>query len=260
MNAFRARVSLILVLLCLVGRLSVSAEEVPAPEVTVEGILISQNSAAGIVRSWEGDSYLVRPGQSLGEYTVLAIDPNQIVFGYGRAKFPIKMAGAALPPGPILRLQGASLPYAVRLVCDGPVQIAPDVLGKVTLQTACTPAQALEQVLQGTSFGVSKHRGITIVAQRSSLAGVVTRFDQNMTALSQAPSRKVSMSFMAADLTYVSQVCAREMKLEIAGSPPQGLVTCGLHSRPAAEILALACALQTRPVGVSLNGRSLVFR
>lgn len=244
----------------------VSAQDDLAPEVTLEGILISSDGACAIVRATGGDAYLARPGQDLGGYTVLEVSRNRMVLGYGSRKFPIQMegdGGAALPPGPCLRLRGASLPYAIKLVCQArrqEVQVAPDVSGKVTLHAAFVPDRALEQVLENTAFGATKQRGMVIVARRSSLKAVVDRFEQNLSALSQASTRKVSMDFMLADLRYFCQICAKEMNLSIEGQPPTGQVTCRVSARPAAQTLALACALQTHPVAVSLKGKSLVFR
>lgn len=99
-----------------------------------------------------------------------------------------------------------------------------------------------------------------LVARQSNLQSVVSRFDQNLSALGQAPVKKVSMDFLKADLGYVCQICVHEMKLSIVGQPPSGLVTCRVSARPAAQTLALACALQTPPVAVSLRGGSLVFQ
>ncbi|GMU53408.1 MAG: hypothetical protein AMXMBFR33_25540 [Candidatus Xenobia bacterium] len=251
-------------LLCLSG--AVSAEEVSEPGVSVEGLLVCKSGRYAIVRVTGGEAYLVRPGQSLGSYVVHAVDPHQIVLGYGSARFPIAMAGdanAALSQGPSLRLQGASLPHAVKLVClvdRKEVQIAPDVSGKVTLHSVFVASQAMDQVLQNTSFGWTKHRGVTIVARQTSLKAVVARFEQNLSSLSQAPVKKVSMDFMMADLAFVCQISAKEMKLSIEGQPPSGNVTCWVSARPVAQTLALACALQPNPVAVSLKGTSLVFQ
>lgn len=233
-----------------------------AQDITVTGVLVTDKAAFCIVKSPEGKEYLARAGETLGEYTVVKIDPSQVVLSDGSSKLPLRMAGEALP-APCLRLKDASLPFAIRLVCEArgeDMQVAPDVKGKITLLTRYEPGQALAQVLEGTSYGSTSHKAFTIVAQQAHLKTVVGQFEQNLAALSKASAQKVSFSFVEADLKYFCQICAKEMKVQIEGAPLMGSVTCRVKSRPAAQSLALACALQVRPIAVSLRGTSLSFR
>jgi len=59
--------------------------EVPAPEVTVNGIVGSNSGRQAIISTGVG-TRMISPGQKLGDYRVSKIGPNFVTFTYGGTK------------------------------------------------------------------------------------------------------------------------------------------------------------------------------
>ena len=66
--------------------------EVPAPEVTVTGIVSSGSGSQAIISTSAG-TRMVSSGQKLGDYRVSSIGPNYVSFSYGQTKvFKVPLA------------------------------------------------------------------------------------------------------------------------------------------------------------------------
>lgn len=71
---------------------AVQEPEIPAPEVTVTGIVSSGSGSQAIISTSAG-TRMVSSGQKLGDYRVSSIGPNYVSFSYGETKvFKVPLA------------------------------------------------------------------------------------------------------------------------------------------------------------------------
>lgn len=60
--------------------------EIPAPEVTVNGIVSSGSGRQAIISTGNNITRVISPGMKLGDYRVSTIGPNYVTFNYGGKK------------------------------------------------------------------------------------------------------------------------------------------------------------------------------
>ena len=72
------------------GNTRVFAETVPAPSVAVQGVILSTSGNQAIVTS-PTRTYMIRPGDKLGDYKVSAIEAHKVIFSFKDKNFAIAL-------------------------------------------------------------------------------------------------------------------------------------------------------------------------
>ena len=237
----------------------------PPPEVSYIGYATTSSSKVGVIKT-SYSSRVIREGETLGDYEVLELNPDSVVFGYETAhRFEIPADMQSGPDGPSPQAGSIFMSFdcdivdatrALAALTDSNVFLAPDVAQYVEVRptTASSFQKALEIALASTPYASREESGFTIV-------GLKPTVDQTAQAIanSRHGGNSVKLNFKNADLVYVIDVLARESSQQLfLDEYVEGSVTIRCDEVPAEDVLALILNSREEPYPFLFSRSTLV--
>ena len=260
--------------------LSAAAQEKPAaPQIQFCGTLESTAGKFAVVRSPK-QTYVCKEGESLGDYQLTEVGNRKITFTYKEFTYPFSLTNTTaaphktvekrsdlktLPQKGVVQMEVADLELdfalkALAKATNNEFHMAPDLEARLTFSGSFKAEDALDKMLENTVYDWTVQRGVLIVAEKVRLRSILDKFEQNLTALEGAPRATSRLDFVNCEFGYFLAACAKIMGLKVgADAPSEGSATC-LTGRPAAESLALNCALQNPQLTLRVTGGTISFK
>ena len=249
----------------------IHAQEVPAPQVRIGGIIRTARGYSAVVCG-KNASFLVTAPSKLGDYSVVEIRANQVVFGFrqnlwgfnlqpANSKQLLKLPSTASPTDGTdsVDIHFRDLEYAhgaLWLMNDLGGWVCPEMSRRrIDIEaTKCSLEKALKSMAELDDLQLFKYRGLNLI--------LTSKQRTLLELMAPLPSLRSScqVSFWDTDLIYALNQVAVENKLSfIAPGHLEGSVSLVCtNPTPVRDVIPLICLSSFIPVGAYSQGALVV--